>query len=693
MKKLRGNKEIISRKNRWFSLGAVVLLLAAGGLSGCGQDTAEPAEESLQEVLTDAETMEESDAYVDRIDRSAEGLTLVWNDEFDGEELDSTKWSFQCGTGEEYGLDGWGNAEEQYYTDRAENVKVEDGRLVITAIKEERPFSGKKYTSARLRTVTDEGDVLFATTYGRIEARIKMPSGEGLWPAFWMLPVDETIYGGWAASGEIDIMEARGRLPQVVGGTLHYGKVWPNNTYKGQDFTFPEDTDITDFHVYSLEWEPDELRWYVDDECFYTMDKWFSQGKGGGAEYTTPAPFDVPFYILLNMAVGGTFDSDANLENAEFPASMEVDFVRVYAKEAGYEPVANDAAAIDTRDTDGYAAYAASYEDGQFLYDPAFETMNTEAIRNTDTGIAADSKDWQFAVGNFGGAATACVEELDEGTFARIDITNGGAQSYAVQLIQHLPVVEGYSYEISFDARADTERSFVLSPSGDGDNSWVKYAVFDVSVGTELQSYAYTFKMNSVTDPTSRLEFNLGLKEGSVWIGNVQVRVMSQEGGVDPDQKKTPLYGGNLIYNGTFDQGAERLVFWHCEDLQAYVADYVLTETGEKDYSRMVELTADGEIPRIYQKGLQMPADREYALRFDLQGQEDTAVTVEVTSADGSEVYLRESCDYKSADGLKRFEFSFEGPRGVDDENAVFMITLPKGSKISLDNIKMNKKL
>lgn len=688
--------ETAEKKGRKIGLLAGVLLLGVSGFAGCGtkqMSTEVKNSEIQQEASTLQEDADGEELYVDKLDRSAEGLTLVWNDEFDGGELDTSKWSFQCGTGTEYGLDGWGNSEEQYYTDRLENVKVEDGKLLITAIKEERPYSGMKYTSGRLRTVTDDNEVLFATTYGRIEARIKMPSGDGLWPAFWMLPVDETIYGGWAASGEIDIMEARGRLPQVAGGTLHYGKVWPNNTYKGQDYTFPEGTDITDFHVYSLEWEPGVLRWYVDDECFYTMDKWFSQGKGCGAEYTTPAPFDVPFYILLNMAVGGTFDPDADLEKAEFPATMEVDFVRVYEKQDGYAPVATDAAAIDTRDTEGYAAYAASYEDGTFIVDPAFETMNTEAIHDTDKGVVADSKDWQFAVGNFGGAATACVEKLEEGTFARVDITSGGAQAYAVQLIQHLPVVEGYTYEVTFDAKADSDRTFVVSPSGDGDNSWTKYASFTASAENELQSYAYTFKMNSVTDPTARLEFNLGLEKGSIWIGNVQVKVASQEGGVDPDKKKTPLYGGNLLYNGTFDQGAERMVFWHLEDLTAVVPDYVLTENGEKDYSRMVELTADGEAPRLYQKGLQMPAGLNYALGLDLQGSEDVSVVVEVTNEDGSIVYLKETCDYKAADGLKRFEFRFEGPADVDDENAVFTITLPVGSSISMDNIKINKKL
>lgn len=191
------------------------------------------------------------------------------------------------------------------------------------------------YTSGRIRTITNRGEVLFATTYGRIEARIKMPAAEGLWPAFWMLPVDESIYGGWAASGELDIMEAKGRLPERIGGAAHYGKVWPQNTFQNKDYYFTDGTDITDYHLYSMEWEPDEIRWYVDNELFFTMTDWYSEASDG-TPYPEPAPFDVPFYIILNMAIGGTFDPEADVKNVEFPVAMEVDFVRVYHKEEGY---------------------------------------------------------------------------------------------------------------------------------------------------------------------------------------------------------------------------------------------------------------------------------------------------------------------------------------------------------------------
>ena len=261
---------------------------------------------------------------------------LVWSDEFDGEEIDTTKWDFQYGTGNLYGVQFWGNNEEQYYTSREENARVEDGKLLITAIKEEERFKGMQYTSARMRTITNTGEVLYATTYGKIEARIKLPAGDGIWPAFWMLPADQTAYGAWAASGEIDIMEVRGRLPRVVNGTLHYGGAWPSNTYTNESYELPEDMDVTQFHNYSIEWEPDEIRWYVDDVCYFTMtsDEWYCNSIGEVKECADSAPFDVPFYILLNVAVGGNFDPEADMTDTVFPATMEVDYVRVYSSSA-----------------------------------------------------------------------------------------------------------------------------------------------------------------------------------------------------------------------------------------------------------------------------------------------------------------------------------------------------------------------
>ena len=307
-----------------------------------------------------------------KIDRSDEGYVLVWNDEFDGDSLDAAKWSCQHGTGEEYGLANWGNGEQQYYTDREENVRVENGELIITALRED--YEQSSYTSARIRTVTDDGESLFTFTYGRVEAKIRVEGGSGVWPAFWLLPKDSSIYGEWAASGELDIMEAKGRVPGMIGGTAHFGKTWPNNTYSNKEYYFTEGNGILDYHTYALEWTPESLRWYVDDNCYSELTLWYAKAAAQATDYTAPAPFDVPFYILLNLALGGNYDPQGVVTEKSFPAQMYVDYVRVYQKEAGYEEEikAAEAAKEDTFDYDDtknpiggrYLIYNGSFDQG-----------------------------------------------------------------------------------------------------------------------------------------------------------------------------------------------------------------------------------------------------------------------------------------------------------------------------------------
>lgn len=243
-------------------------------------------------------------------------LELVWSDEFDDLFVNPAKWEIQIGDGTAVGLPpGWGNSELQYYTDRVQNVSIMDGNLVITARREN--FQGWSYTSARLRTKDR-----FAFQYGRVEARINLAIGEGLWPAFWMLP-EFSVYGGWAASGEIDIMEALDDASRVL-GTIHYGGSWPANQHRGGSIpgNFGES-----FHVYAFEWDPNQLRWYVDGQQYYSTNSssWFS----AGASSDPNAPFDQPFHLLINMAVGGHFTVTPG-PNAPFPKSMLVDWIRVY---------------------------------------------------------------------------------------------------------------------------------------------------------------------------------------------------------------------------------------------------------------------------------------------------------------------------------------------------------------------------
>ncbi|MDH3416739.1 MAG: glycoside hydrolase family 16 protein [Gammaproteobacteria bacterium] len=245
-------------------------------------------------------------------------LTLVWSDEFDAAQLDPESWFFEEGDGSQYGIPGWGNNELQWYLPNS--AQLENGSLVITA--REEVSNGKNYTSARLNT-RDR----FAFRYGRVEARIRLPRGQGLWPAFWLLPQDN-VYGTWAASGEIDVMEAVNlgvAGNNTVHGTLHHGGAWPNNVSSGSGYEVATDA-TADFHIYALEWDATEMRWYVDGVLYSMQNTWSTTAA------PFPAPFDENFHILLNVAVGGNWPGAPNAATA-FPVTMEVDYVRVYSGE------------------------------------------------------------------------------------------------------------------------------------------------------------------------------------------------------------------------------------------------------------------------------------------------------------------------------------------------------------------------
>ncbi len=272
---------------------------------------------------------------------------MVWSDEFDGKEIDRAKWDFDIGNGfYDYNANqwirGWGNDELQYYTRDADNAFQKDGMLHIRAIKESLHDCG--YSSARIKSRKKDGSELFHKTYGKFEFRAKLPIGQGVWPALWMLPQRDT-FGTWPASGEIDILEAKGQEPNKILGTLHFGAKWPANTHISKDTIMPNNGTIADFHVYTLEWEPGEMRWLLDGKTYATQSFWWSSSKTDGTKgvnptkeadlNTWPAPFDQPFYLVMNLAVGGKFLGNPDKSTA-FPVEMVVDYVRVYDKVGGY---------------------------------------------------------------------------------------------------------------------------------------------------------------------------------------------------------------------------------------------------------------------------------------------------------------------------------------------------------------------
>lgn len=250
----------------------------------------------------------------EKINTPSGSWEMVWNDEFDYKGLpDSTKWSYDI-EGNDW---GWGNNEAQHYTSHnPNNAFVENGVLTITARID--IMEGKKYTSARLIS-KEKGDWL----YGRFEIRARLPSGLGTWTAIWMLPTDWE-YGGWPASGEIDIMENVGYDPDTIVGSAHtesYNHI--KCTQKSAKIYVPNS--YTDFHVYALEWDENEYRLYMDDNHFFT----FKNEKTGFKEW----PFDKRFHLLLNLAIGGNWGGKEGIDDSLFPHKFLIDYVRVYKQE------------------------------------------------------------------------------------------------------------------------------------------------------------------------------------------------------------------------------------------------------------------------------------------------------------------------------------------------------------------------
>lgn len=353
--------------------------------------------------------------------------TLVWSDEFEGNEIDLSKWSH------EENCWGGGNNEQQCYTNRGVNSFLDNGVLNIVAQRED--FTGPDnpdgnldsvttlpYTSARLRSL-NKGD----WTYGRFEISAKMPYGQGTWPAIWMLPTDY-VYGGWAASGEIDIMEAvnlktqsdapdaaEGDLENEIHGTLHFGQSWPGNVSAGTHYELANELNPADgFHEYAIEWEEGEIRWYVDDLHYATQtsDGWYAHyinEEGVLVAGEGAAPFNERFHMLINFAVGGNWAANVNeggIDESAFPQTMQVDYVRVY--ECSVNPTNGQGCASigdDFESVPGVEEPVLADPDSEFGSGPVFNLFIDELAEGLEFGSYNPNGSVSFSV----------VEEDDRG--------------------------------------------------------------------------------------------------------------------------------------------------------------------------------------------------------------------------------------------------------------------------------------
>jgi len=351
--------------------------------------------------------------------QSDEGWELVWSDEFDGTALDSSKWNIQTGDGTAEGIPGWGNNELQSY--QAANISVSDGVLVITA-REEDAGDGRAYTSGRINTAGK-----LDATYGRIEARIQAPDGQGLWSAFWMLPTDPP-YGGWAGGGEIDILEVFSRDPAPFAqAALQYGMAWPLNTFDHKRYS---DVDPADgFHVYAAEWDEQEIRWFVDGTHFYTVGRnryWnYYRDAGTNAHVSggVSAPFDRPFHLLLNVAVGGNLPGEPVA--GALPGELKVDYVRVYQCSVNVSTGVGCADLLDRTSAavtppEAADVYRAVYD----LYVDAVGPLRLPGEEDVVTlDLAVDDSDGASAVADFARAGRGNV----------IDVTTSAGGSFSIR--------------------------------------------------------------------------------------------------------------------------------------------------------------------------------------------------------------------------------------------------------------------
>ena len=470
-----------------FRILAVVSALAL--LSGCGSkpetssessSAPESAAETTQEETTEAATEAEADSDIPEI----EGYNLLWNDEFNGDALDETIWNYEPHE------PGWTNEELQEYTTSTDNVFVRDGNLVIKAIKSEK--DGKDYYTSSKVTAQNKKDF----TYGKVVARAKAPEGKGLWPAIWMMPQDESYYGQWPKCGEIDIMEVLGSDVKTAYGTLHYGE--PHGEQQGT-VVLDNGSFADDFHEYSVEWEPGEIRWYIDDELYLTVNDWFTAVQGED-EKPYPAPFDQPFFVQMNLAVGGTWPGDPD-ENTDFDnAEFEIDYVRVYQKPE-----------YDTNVKKPEKKFREPLEDGNFVYNGDF----------SEAEDLTDDENWKFLLFEGGEGAAEIRDNM-----IVISSEAEGTEDYSVQLVQpQMPIIKGKKYRVTFDAWADEERDMIVCVSAPN-AGWIRYLEdTTLTLSTEKTTYTYDFEMTEKDDPLGRLEFNMGHKgsTATIYITNVRL--------------------------------------------------------------------------------------------------------------------------------------------------------------------------
>ena len=499
----------------------------------------------------------------------------------------------------------------------------------------------KSYTSGRISTQN-----LKTFTYGRFEVKAKVPKGQGYLPAFWLMANDENVYGQWPRCGEIDCMEVMGQDTNKLYGTIHYGNPHAESqgTYTIED---GKESFSDGFHTFTCDWEPGKITWYVDGIKYHEESNWHSTTEGQGT-LTYPAPFDQPFYIILNLAVGGSWVGNPNEETSFVDNPFVVDYVRVYQKDSYDENVTRPEVKFEpTNKPDQFGNY----------------------IKNSTFAEAEDLTDdtnWKFLTTS-DGAATA---EIKDNSMV-ISTENAGTVDYSVQLVQaNIPFEKGATYEVSFDAKASGNRKMnvdVKAPDR-GYQSYMKTLVPELT--TEMKHFSTQFVMKADSDVNGRLEFNMGnAGSGDIVLKNVVVRKTAEP---DPNAKeeKTILANGSCIYNGSFQEGKNHLGYW---DITPEGAD--IKVTGLSDGRRLV---TEGKSVTISQSDLAFKEGTAYALSFDAYAQNGATVVATV----GGNTY---KVNVEAGNEKKDYVVKIPATAKFTDKT----VSLKIEGAISLDNVKM----
>ena len=545
-----------------------------------------PSEDNKQDKPEKPEKPEKKDL-------SYEGYTLKWKDEFDGEELNRKDWNVETHE------PGWVNEEWQAYVDNKDNIYVKDGKLVIKPVEIDGENGEKSYTSGRVNT---QGKHDF--TYGLFETRVKVPTGKGYLPAFWMMPANENRYGQWPRCGEIDIMEVMGQETNKAYGTIHYGN--PHGQKQGT-YTLDGPDFASEYHTFTVEWEPGKIVWYVDGMKYHEAKDWYSTTEGQGT-VAYPAPFDQPFYMILNLAIGGSWVGNPDENTTYADQALEVDYVRAYQKDQKYY---DDLEASVEKPAQKEVVEP---EEGQT------HLTNGDFSKADDLSGKGDST-WKFETQQGGKGNAAIVDDEKLTKAVKISTTEAGTEDYSIQLVQpNVPVKKGGTYKVTFDAYAASERTMKVDVSAP-DYNYARYMQDTVvNLTTDKQTYTYDFTVKDHDDANARLEFNLGntASTADVYIGNVTI---VKTGSVEIDNSKKVLTDGNYVYNGKFQEGTEAgkkyMQYWTIENKQNKEVSYKVT--GVTDNRRLKVTTKDCEdVKDITVAQTELPlTPGKYELTFD----------------------------------------------------------------------------